>query len=301
MTVSRNIICEKSLPFVDALCEKIEKSEKWHRENNNNHHNIKDLKNEFSSLINSDELIIMLNSILQRTLTSDGIPPASNSTLIILESELFVLTMTSLKPWSDTTSVLTNANTLLTHSSDMLIANAGKENLQLAYYSLTKKLESDIPTVKKENMSELKPKEIIYIDAKSNVLDLEVTKPSIIIRLTSKLNLPYSWVINRSDSSVTMISASVPSVGRIPLAIKLASCIIENEDFDSLDNLYEETIDILEKYTDHEYHHVRWAAIQSIYSSDSELGKKYLEKAKNDPHIHVRNAANKSINLINAH
>jgi HEAT repeat protein len=56
----------------------------------------------------------------------------------------------------------------------------------------------------------------------------------------------------------------------------------------------------LEGLMEHPAHYVRWAALQAIFSLDRERGAALLKTATTDPHEHVRTAALRSLEKLNA-
>jgi HEAT repeat protein len=62
----------------------------------------------------------------------------------------------------------------------------------------------------------------------------------------------------------------------------------------------DDTLDNLQQLSNHALHYLRWAAIQTLFTLDRAKGTQALLQALNDSHPHVRNAAQRSWNKLQA-
>jgi hypothetical protein len=63
---------------------------------------------------------------------------------------------------------------------------------------------------------------------------------------------------------------------------------------------YEPAVPTLEDMYNHPRHFVRWAAVRELVLLDPVRGRALLERAASDPHPHVRNAAKRTLEKMNA-
>jgi HEAT repeat protein len=80
----------------------------------------------------------------------------------------------------------------------------------------------------------------------------------------------------------------------------LAARLLAEETKESVGPAYDLNIDLVKRYADHEYHYVRWAAIQNLCYHDIEMGRPFLIKSLEDPHPQVRDAARRALAFISA-
>jgi hypothetical protein len=304
MPVVKNVSVENQTPVFDALCEEIGQYEIPFRgadaDFDKHAANLKLLQSGFATFCSSGELQLILNNELRKFQTTDGIPPVSNNTLLLAESDSHVMSVSVLRPITVGQSQLMNAeSSLLTQSSDCLIAEVSKDKTSLPIYDILPADKSGgSPQIRLRGTMPLLRARPVLLNARKEFMDFSITSESVIARLTSKAFLPYIWLVDRAHLKVIMTSASVPSLSRIPLALKLAARLLAEETKESVGAAYDCNIDLVKRYTDHEYHYVRWAAIQNLCYHDIEVGHPYLIKSLNDSHPEVRDAARRALDLI---
>lgn len=113
--------------------------------------------------------------------------------------------------------------------------------------------------------------------------------PTLVVCFSSAATLTTRWEYDAATLARTRLVAADHSVSRLQL---LASVLAEMKDSGA--------VPALEGLMEHPAHYVRWAALQAIFSLDREHGAALLKRAAADPHEHVRTAAIRSLEKLNA-
>ena len=113
--------------------------------------------------------------------------------------------------------------------------------------------------------------------------------PTLVVCFSSATTLTTRWEYDAATLARTKLVAADHSVSRLQL---LASVLAEMKDPGA--------VPALEGLMEHPAHYVRWAALQAIFSLDRERGAALLKTAAADPHEHVRTAAIRSLEKLNA-
>jgi len=121
------------------------------------------------------------------------------------------------------------------------------------------------------------------------VVRSERAAPTLVVCFSSAATLTTRWEYDAASLARTRLVAADHSVSRLQL---LASVLAEMKDPGA--------VPALEGLMEHPAHYVRWAALQAIFSLDRERGAALLKTAAADPHEHVRTAAIRSLEKLNA-
>lgn len=130
------------------------------------------------------------------------------------------------------------------------------------------------------------PPATICIRAGYDILDFrpEGTATSLVINFSSKRFIDYAWEYDRATLCPVRFAPGESNWSRIDYAIQIMAAMGHDEYLPTLIQLAE-----------HPAHFVRWSAIRSVVRLNFEAGMNLLERAGNDPHPHVRNAASKTL------
>src|SRR6185437_1152306 len=121
------------------------------------------------------------------------------------------------------------------------------------------------------------------------VIRSDGSAPTLVACFSSAATLTTRWEYDSATLARTRLVAADHSVSRLQL---LASVLAEMKDPGA--------VPALEGLMEHPAHYVRWAALQAIFSLDRERGAALLKTAAADPHEHVRTAAIRSLEKLNA-
>jgi hypothetical protein len=135
----------------------------------------------------------------------------------------------------------------------------------------------------------LKQYKTIFIEKFKNVLEIDKSYSFAAICLAMKKdNYDYSWEYNLKSLKPIRLALTNNAFGRINTSLRIISDIGNKN-----------SIPMLQEFSKHKSHFIRWEAIRTLINIDFELAIKIIKKmSKDDPHIEVRNAAENSINLI---
>jgi hypothetical protein len=117
----------------------------------------------------------------------------------------------------------------------------------------------------------------------------DAAAPTLVACFSSAATLTTRWEYDAATLARARIMAADHSVSRLQL---LASVLAEMKNPCA--------IPALEGLMEHPAHYVRWAALEAIFSLDRERGATLLKTAAADPHEHVRMAAIRSMEKLNA-
>jgi len=181
------------------------------------------------------------------------------------------------------------------HSASFLgmYAPLGKESLIYDVYRLPGHYRNEVfdPSVTLEfvRSGSTAPGEILRAESDLFVYDFKIEKPVALAKFATSSFLSLEWLFHKdtlkahqaNDSELTWTQLRVAAniLGRLGHASSRAP---------------------LEKLTTHSHHAVRWAAIQNLARISAEAVVPKLELAVNDPHPHVRRAAAKTLQHLNA-
>jgi HEAT repeat protein len=113
--------------------------------------------------------------------------------------------------------------------------------------------------------------------------------PTLVACFASAATLTTRWEYETATLARVRVVAADHSVSRLQL---LASVLAQMKNPCA--------IPALEGLMEHPAHYVRWAALEAIFSLDRERGAALLKTAATDPHEHVRTAAIRSLEKLNA-
>ncbi|MGH6616344.1 HEAT repeat domain-containing protein [Sphingomonas sp.] len=119
------------------------------------------------------------------------------------------------------------------------------------------------------------------------VEDLEVR--SLSLRVSSKPLSDFQINFDRENLSVFGITPVNPMLSNLTTIFDLLADVADAP-----------SADYLEPFINHEQHFIRWHAMKSIYAIDKEAGLKLIDRARDDPHDHVRAAALETLSRVSA-
>ena len=125
----------------------------------------------------------------------------------------------------------------------------------------------------------------------NDITDLHsfTNKPTVFLRLSQKPKGDFEWAFDRGSLKSKFHSTLRLAESNL---CGLFDLIAEIDDPRSKE--------ILGMFAEHDYHFVRWKAVQAIGRCDSKLGLELAQLATKDPHPHVRQAAVQTLENIGA-
>lgn len=124
----------------------------------------------------------------------------------------------------------------------------------------------------------------IFINKFTDVLDLQIKKPSILLYLRSKKTIDYIWEFKKINLKANRIISVNVFNNRVQTTIKILNDIGNKT-----------SIPIINKLCSNENHTTRWYAVSTLINLDYNLGIMQLKNMLMDVHPEIRMAAFKSL------
>jgi hypothetical protein len=132
--------------------------------------------------------------------------------------------------------------------------------------------------------------EVYDIRAAADIFRIvSVSAPVILLTLATTSLVPIRWEYDRNTLLPKRAMTISSNSSRLSYVANLLG-EIGNEN----------SIPVLKALISNENHFVRWAVVQNVYRLDQKEGMNLIQACLSDHHPHVRNAAQKSLNQINA-
>ena len=133
------------------------------------------------------------------------------------------------------------------------------------------------------------PNQTVFIERFSDIFELDKSLFFMAYTIFVKeWMLNYSWEYDAKTLAPVRVVLTNLTIGRLMTSLKIIGI-----------NQYLDSKEILIKLTNHDEHCIRWEAVRSLINIDFEEGKKVLNSMLHDKHPEVRNAAKKSLQIIN--
>jgi len=178
---------------------------------------------------------------------------------------------------------------IYTMSQHMIIAVLGDQPLNAFHYYFpdSADIEVFIPELKLQKGIKCThpPGSIIVIDSGSDIIDVDIYNPVLVVKLSSIINQPLQWAFRRDTrKSIQAIAANPVDSELVSMARALGGLA------------HPMAIPSLLDLVRHPRHFVRWAAIQALGCISSEQVLPCLRRAAaEDPHPHIRSAAERAL------
>lgn len=249
---------------------------------------------DFRTLIAEGEIHRIIYAELNE-ITLDGrrTPPATTGTVFVLaESENFIVTLALLNATG-------GGKHLYSLPNDALIANLSPTPFSGFLHAIPEGCDNEIfdqgMSLVRGPCFDLNQNEVCYWNSSTMVPEYIADQEFVVLKLNSKRTQPLLWCYDKFSLRPLMSAACTPLPSRLQMS---ALCLSELQVvFDGPQR--EKTIENLERLSNHGFHYVRWAALQSLYSIDSDRAIPLLVNSQaGDRHPHVRRAAAKSLMAI---
>ncbi len=132
----------------------------------------------------------------------------------------------------------------------------------------------------------VQPGEMLALHTREYAYDFHLPKPVVVLKLSTAPILPLEWLFqkdslqswqaNDADLTSTQLRVAADVLGKFA---------------------HQSSLEPLKLLTGHGHHAVRWTAIQNLGRLNRTEALAKLEAACNDPHPHIRRAANKTLGL----
>jgi hypothetical protein len=185
---------------------------------------------------------------------------------------------------------------LYKHSSDllyslpyhMLIAVVGVNSLTVDVYKIQGDLKKSLFT-HETRLSEparaiYPPKSVLKVDSRTDVVDVIIDAPVLTVKLSSAIHDELQWAFRREDGRAFQPIVASPIDSNLVSMIEALGAMERSA-----------SAGILNKLTEHPQYFIRWAAMQALSRIAPDEAIVALARAAEDPHPHIRNAANKAL------
>lgn len=252
-------------------------------------------RDSLQTLIDEGEIHRLIRSEVREVML-DGCrtPPATTGSVFALaESENFILTLSLLKAAKGARKHLYSL------PNDALIANLSPTPFRGFLHAIPSGCDNEIfdqsMSLAKGPCFDLNQGEVCFWDSSNMVPEYTADQEFVVLKLNSKQTQSLLWCYDKDSLRPLMSAACTPLPSRLQMS---AMCLSELQDeFD--DRQREQSIANLERLAAHDFHYVRWTALQNLYLIASDRAVPLLLNSReSDLHPHVRRAAEKSLRAI---
>lgn len=246
--------------------------------------------NDFS--LNYD-INLVIEQILDQLVSKDNFNPENltPNKIVLREENGYELSVFYNLPQQKTGN---DNNVLYSYPTDIFfcpISNVHSSKIKI--YRQNQKLKENILNpdsyLVMDTEKETIPNQTIFIEKFSDVFELDKSLFFMAYTLIAKEGmLNYSWEYDAKTLAPIRVALTNVTIGRLMTSLKIFGM-----------TQFLESKEILIKLTNHDEHCVRWEAVRSLINVDFEKGKKVLTAMLDDKHPEIRNAARKSLQIIN--
>jgi hypothetical protein len=259
-------------------------------------HSLFELKDTFTQFFSDQKILSKIyNNFLRHVIATgavDGDAAIGPDVLMIRYSQNMVLRI--IKNRSDVTSFSAKAveNVLFNYPSDSFIIFMSREPVLVDWYSLDKeasfdRLDSSLK-IRLESTQLCEPGSCIYVDSARRFPSFKNKEGTIYIVLSS--GTVNSQIVSFDEYSLSPLGASMSSDVNSIICVMLD--LVKRSDEKS-------ELESIKSLLSHEDHHVRWAATTTLGKLDRNAAMNAVkDMAVNDSHKFIRDAANKTLQLV---
>jgi hypothetical protein len=145
---------------------------------------------------------------------------------------------------------------------------------------------------------EFAPGDTFAVRAARDVPEYRCVERTLILKLTCRTGPPLVWVYDKASGLPRMASSGSLAASRMQMMLRTLVAL-HGEGGDEAGRA--RSVDAIERLAGHDFHFLRWTAIQSLCALDAERGLRHLRDARADPHPHVAHAAARALEKLNIH
>lgn len=250
---------------------------------------------ELQDLLDSGEIHRLIRNELTQLARNGGrTPPASTGTVFVLaETENYVLTLSLLKASASA------SERLYSLPNDALVANLSPQPFHGYLHRIPDGCINDIfdPSMAliRGEAFDLRQYEVCFWNSSATVPEYTARQDVAMLKLNSKRTQSLLWCYDKQTLQPLLSAACTPLPSRLQMS---AVCLAElQEEFDERQRAA--AVENLGALAAHEFHYVRWSALQNLYQIDEATTVPLLESsAQRDRHPHVRRAAERSLRAL---
>ncbi len=254
-----------------------------------------DLRPSFAELVRSREVHRIIDNEVNMLAHDTRYVPSGSSgtTMLLAESPTMVLTATILEERHAA------SHAIYSPAGNAMFGNLGPSDFPVCLHQ--RPANSNIAVFDKTKVLEIQPPviigvgEVLMLSATEHVPEYRCTGPSLMLKLTSRVYQPLIWVYDKFTGIPTMASAGNLHSSRTQMMLRTLAALEAGSPQGAPDPRSVESVATLCK---HEFHFVRWGAVQTLCNIDFERGKQALMDAVDDPHPHIVNAARSSVSKL---
>lgn len=125
-----------------------------------------------------------------------------------------------------------------------------------------------------------------------DILDYSASVDSVVARIIQVNSKGFTWAIDKKTMSSSFVSATSPAISRCEMALDL----VQRLGPESIG--LETSKKVIESFSDHQSHSVRWKAAQCMARLDGENALRMLRTMLDDIHPHIRDASARALGKI---
>ncbi len=259
---------------------------------------IDDYVDTFKRFLHSEELKELTNTTLEKIKKSSSFRGIaldfSSSDWRIFRNKYISFGLKTLPNSNrlDKPSKIRNQGFLSPYPNDLLIGINGRGSVTIEYFESSVAENFDYfdksARLKKVNETSLKHGSVIELKAGKNCINILENKNVVILELATLQHHSIVWNYDPNTLKASHALSADISASRLNFAMEIFQKFNYTK---AASNLYE----ISQK---HSSHFVRWEALKKLLTLDLNRGIMALKQSVKDPHEHVRNAAQKTIDNL---
>jgi hypothetical protein len=252
------------------------------------------LQPDIALLAASGDIKRLLERTLQTVPDETAFPERllSDGQMLLVDDALFSLSLELLQPAAKA------AATVSDFAFDVLLQVLGPAPLPLALHLVPPARVADLFDANlgltRQSMQWWPAGSSILLESGRHVAEFGIVTDTLVLRLVRKQLASVVWVYEAASLQAMFSVAADLQASRMRTAITLLQQLSARLGADA------DTLANLQQLSNHPLHYVRWAAIQTLFALDRPLGTQALEVALHDAHPHVRNAAQRSWQRLQA-
>jgi len=129
--------------------------------------------------------------------------------------------------------------------------------------------------------------DVLKLETQQYAYDFRLTKSLPILRFVSRCVRPLEWLFSRSTLQAWQANDAELRLTQLRVAAHALGKIA-----------HQSSIEPLQRLSSHSHHAVRWAAIQNLGRLSRSAALAKIKEAVNDPHPHVKRAAQKTLEQL---
>ena len=252
------------------------------------------LQPEVQLLAASGEIKHLLNRVLPTLSDEPAFPERilRDGQMLLVDDALFSL---SLELWQAPAKPAATVSDL---ACDVLLQVLGPAPLLLAVHQVpptrvTDQFDASLGLTR-QPMQAWPAGSSILLESGRHVCQYGIHTDLLVLRVLRKHLASARWVYDAASLQALFSVAADLQTSRMRTAITLLQqlSVRLGPNADTLDNL--------QQFSSHPLHYLRWAATQTLFALDRPLGTQALKRALHDAHPHVRNAAQRSWDRLQA-